>query len=104
MGNISGAANVTTTGVSSTLTVQALPTLTKAFSAVNLGLGQATTLTFTVTNTAGGAVTTWDLVHGHAAGRPHDRQPAGAGDQRAVRHAGVHGGDGTQPFTAASIA
>jgi uncharacterized repeat protein (TIGR01451 family) len=51
--NISGAANVTTTGVAATLTVQALPTITKAFGAANIGIGQVTTLAFTLDNTAG---------------------------------------------------
>ncbi|NJD23984.1 MAG: DUF11 domain-containing protein, partial [Betaproteobacteria bacterium] len=52
-GNISGAANLTTTGVNATLTVQALPTLTKAFSPSTVGVNQASTLTFTITNPAG---------------------------------------------------
>ncbi len=51
--NISGAANVTTTGVNAQLVVQALPILTKAFGTSNLGIGQTTTLAFTVDNTAG---------------------------------------------------
>ncbi|MBL0140682.1 MAG: DUF11 domain-containing protein [Betaproteobacteria bacterium] len=57
-GNISGAANVTTTGVSSTLTVQALPTLTKAFSPTTVGVGQNSVLTFTISNPAGAPVRT----------------------------------------------
>ena len=51
--NISAPANVTTTGVAATLTVQALPTLAKAFGAANVGIGQTTTLAFTLDNTAG---------------------------------------------------
>ena len=51
--NISGAANVTTTGVNATLTVQALPTLTKSFSPTTVGVGQTSVLTFTVSNPAG---------------------------------------------------
>ena len=42
-----------TTGVNSTLTVQALPTLTKAFSPTTVGVGQNSVLTFTITNPAG---------------------------------------------------
>ena len=45
--------NVTTTGVNATLTVQALPTLTKAFSPTTVGVGQNSVLTFTITNPAG---------------------------------------------------
>ena len=51
--NISGAANVATAGVNATLTVQALPTITKAFGAASIGIGQVTTLAFTLDNTAG---------------------------------------------------
>ena len=49
--NITGAANITTTGVSATLVVQALPAITKAFGAAALGIGQTTTLAFTIDNT-----------------------------------------------------
>src|SRR5438270_13348300 len=38
------------TGVNATLTVQAAPTLTKAFGAANVGLGQTTTLVFSIAN------------------------------------------------------
>ncbi len=51
--NITGAANLVTTGVSAQLVVQALPVLTKAFGAASIGIGQATTLAFTLDNTAG---------------------------------------------------
>ena len=44
---------MTTTGVNATLTVQALPTLTKAFSPTTVGVGQNSVLTFTITNPAG---------------------------------------------------
>jgi uncharacterized repeat protein (TIGR01451 family) len=54
--NITGAANVTTTGVNAQLVVQSLPTLTKAFGAPAIGIGQATTLAFTLDNTSGSAV------------------------------------------------
>ncbi|MBL0140675.1 MAG: hypothetical protein IPP91_01070 [Betaproteobacteria bacterium] len=52
-GNITATQRVDTTGVSSTLTVQALPTLTKAFSPTTVGVGQNSVLTFTITNPAG---------------------------------------------------
>ena len=51
-GNISATQRVTTTGVNATLTVQALPTLTKAFSPTTVGVGQNSVLTFTITNPA----------------------------------------------------
>ncbi len=51
--NISGTANVTTAGLSAQLVVQALPVLTKAFGSASLGLGQTTTLAFTLDNSAG---------------------------------------------------
>ena len=51
--NISATQRVDTTGVNSTLTVQALPTLTKAFSPTTVGVGQNSVLTFTITNPAG---------------------------------------------------
>src|SRR5438270_4946810 len=44
------------TGVNATLTVQAAPTLTKAFGAANVGLGQTTTLAFSIANTGANAV------------------------------------------------
>jgi len=47
-GNIGGAANIVTTGVNATLVVQSLPTIAKAFGAAALGIGQTTTLAFTV--------------------------------------------------------
>ena len=52
-GNISAAQRVTTTGVNASLTVQALPTLTKAFGPTTVGVGQNSVLTFTITNPAG---------------------------------------------------
>ncbi|MBX3673920.1 MAG: DUF11 domain-containing protein [Burkholderiales bacterium] len=53
-GNITGAANVTTTGVSATLTVLPLPALTKAFSPASVGTGENAVLTFSIANLAGG--------------------------------------------------
>ncbi|QJR14862.1 DUF11 domain-containing protein [Usitatibacter palustris] len=52
-GNMSALARVTNSVALSTLTVQALPTLTKAFGAADIGVGQTTSLTFTITNPAG---------------------------------------------------
>jgi uncharacterized repeat protein (TIGR01451 family) len=49
-------ANVTTAGVNATLVVQSLPAITKAFGAAAIGIGQATTLAFTIDNTGVGAV------------------------------------------------
>ena len=102
--NISGTANLTTTGVNATLTVQSLPVLTKAFAAASLGLGQATTLTFTVTNTAGGSVNriglsfTDTLPAGLTIANPP--VPATNGQCGTPAFTAVNG---TQPFTASSI-
>ena len=49
-------AHIDTTAASGTLTVRAQPTLTKAFAGATVGIGQATTLTFTVDNTGANAV------------------------------------------------
>jgi uncharacterized repeat protein (TIGR01451 family) len=54
--NIVGAQRITTTGVSSTLTVQVLPTITKAFAAPTVPVGATSTLVFTLNNAAPGAV------------------------------------------------
>ena len=103
--NITGAARVTTTGVNATLTVQALPVLTKAFAVANLGLGQATTLTFTVANTAGGSVNrtglsfTDTLPAGLTIANPP--VPATNGQCGTPAFTAVNG---TQPFTASAIA
>lgn len=52
-GNISGASRITNSVTSSGLTVQAKPTLTKAFGPSTIGTGQTSTLTFTIANPAG---------------------------------------------------
>ncbi len=54
--NISATQFVTTTGVNATLTVQAVPAITKAFAVANVGLGQTTTLSFSIANTGTNAV------------------------------------------------
>ena len=52
-----------------------MPTLTKAFAAANVGVGQTSTLTFTIANTAAGAVgARRPLLHRHVAGG-HRRSP-----------------------------
>jgi uncharacterized repeat protein (TIGR01451 family) len=51
--NMSALARITNSVTSSGLTVQSLPALTKAFAPSTLGVGQTSTLTFTVTNPAG---------------------------------------------------
>ncbi len=52
-GNISATARVTNSVTASSLTVQPVPSLTKAFAPTTAGVGQASTLTFTITNPAG---------------------------------------------------
>ena len=104
-GNITLAQRIGTTGVNATLVVQARPTLTKAFATAALGLGQATTLTFSVNNAAAGSVNraalsfTDTLPAGLAIANPP--VPATNGQCGAPAFTAV---DGTQPFTAASIA
>ncbi len=51
--NITGIARLTNAVTASSLTVQSLPALTKAFAPSTVGVGQAATLTFTLTNPAG---------------------------------------------------
>src|SRR5258708_11216606 len=51
--NIGATARITNSVTSSGLTVQSLPTLTKAFSPATIGVGQTSTLTFTISNPAG---------------------------------------------------
>jgi uncharacterized repeat protein (TIGR01451 family) len=51
--NITATARVTNAVTPASLTVQALPALTKAFAPSTLGVGQVSTLTFTITNPAG---------------------------------------------------
>ncbi|NJD88158.1 MAG: DUF11 domain-containing protein, partial [Betaproteobacteria bacterium] len=103
-GNIGGTANVTTTGVSSTLTVQALPVLTKAFATASLGLGQTTTLTFTITNTAGGSVNRTGLAFTDTlpAGLTIANPPVPATNGQCGTPA-FTAVNATQPFTASSV-
>jgi uncharacterized repeat protein (TIGR01451 family) len=51
--NMSALARITNSVTPSGLTVQSQPALTKAFAPATLGVGQTSTLTFTVTNPAG---------------------------------------------------
>ena len=89
-GNISATQRVTTTGVNATLTVQALPTLTKAFSPTTVGVGQNSVLTFTITNPAGAPARTGLTFTDTLAGRRRHRHAQRAGE-RLRRHAHHHG-------------
>src|SRR5260221_9563598 len=51
--NIGGTARLTNSATASCLTVQPVPSLDKAFAPSNIGVGQVSTLPFTVTNPAG---------------------------------------------------
>src|SRR5258708_17501790 len=51
--NIGATARITNSVTSSGLTVQPRPALTKAFAPTTVGVGQTSTLTFTITNPAG---------------------------------------------------
>src|SRR5258708_27857715 len=51
--NIGSTARLTNSATASCLTVQSLPSLNKAFGTNPIGVGQVSTLTFTVTNPAG---------------------------------------------------
>ena len=105
-GNISAAQRVTTTGVNATLTVSALPTLTKAFATANVGIGQTTTLVFSVANTGTNAVNRTGLSSTRQRCPRGSRLPIHRRRRRtgsAARPA-FTAADGSQPFTAASIA
>jgi uncharacterized repeat protein (TIGR01451 family) len=52
-GNMSGLSAGMTNSVNATIVVNALPDLTKAFSAASMNAGQTVTLTFTISNVAG---------------------------------------------------
>ena len=92
-GNISATQRVTTTGVNATLTVQALPTLTKAFSLTTVGVGQNSVLTFTITNPAGAPARTGLTFTDALAGRRRHRHAQRAGE-RLRWHADDHGDRG----------
>ncbi len=102
--NIGAVQHIDTTGVNATLTVRSLPTLTKAFAASSVGLGQTTTLAFTVDNTGANAVN-------RAAMSFTDTLPAGISIANPpVPTANANCGapaftatNGTQPFTASAI-
>ena len=89
---------MTTTGVNATLTVQSLPTLTKAFSPTTVGVGQNSVLTFTITNPAGAPARTGLTFTDALAGRGRHRHAQRAGE-RLRRRAHHHGDRGTGTIT-----
>jgi uncharacterized repeat protein (TIGR01451 family) len=103
--NIVGAQRITTTGISAALTVQVLPTITKAFGAGSVPVGGTATLSFTIDNTApsavnrGGLAFTDTLPAGISIANPPAPTTNGQCGTPAYTAA-----NGTQPFTASSIA
>ena len=102
--NIAGAANVNTTGLTATLTVQSVPPLTKAFGRRPCRVGGTSTLVFTINNTAAGAVNragisfTDTLPAGIAIANPP--VPTTNGNCGAPAFTAANN---TQPFTAANV-
>jgi len=101
--NISALAVVTNGVTNQCLTVRPIPTLTKAFGAANVGLGQTQTLVFSIDNTAAGNIA-------RAALSFTDTLPAGiaianppAVTSTACGAPAFTAADATQPFTASGI-
>src|SRR6185369_1510696 len=102
-GNITATQRVDSTGVNATLTVQAIPAITKAFGAANVGLDQTTTLVFTIPNTGTNAVA-------RSAVAFTDTLPAGLVIANPTAPSSANCGaptftaaNNTQPFTASAI-
>src|SRR5260221_7472235 len=113
--NIGGTARLTNSATTSCLTVQSLPSLNKAFGTNPIGVGQVSTLTFTLTNpagspartnltfsdafTAGVVIAATPNVVNNCGGAPTVTAAAG-GNTFAIGGSGVNAAVGPRTFTA----